>query len=256
MTDDAVRRLGARQASPGFACRGVAAGYRDHTIVRSFDLEAQPGTVVALLGPNGAGKTTLLTTLAGLLPAHGGSVSIGGHEIKPGRPAAASKAGLVLVPDDRALFSTLTVEDNLATASRGRDPHGAFDTFPPLRARRKVLAGDLSGGEQQMLAMARALVQHPRVLLIDEMSMGLAPIIVESLLPTVRSVADDTGAVVVLVEQHVRLALEIADRALVLVHGKMVLDLPAAELREKPDLLEAAYFGTPAESPDGRIVLG
>ena len=231
-----------------FECRDIAAGYGPINIVRSFSLEADGGTVVAVLGPNGAGKTTVLTTLAGLLPAQSGSVSVAGRTLKNGRPAAASRAGLVLVPDDRALFTTLSVDDNLR-AARGKRKTSideVLDLFPVLANRRKVLAGSLSGGEQQMLAVGRGLMQEPKVLLIDEMSMGLAPIIVEELLPTVRRIADDTGAVIVLVEQHVRLALEIADRAMVLVHGEVAIDRPAAELRSDGALLESAYFGDSA----------
>ena len=231
--------------APVFVCAGVQAGYGKVNVVRRFDLEAPAGTVVAVLGPNGAGKTTLLTTLAGLLPAQGGTVSIGGQVLKNGRAGVAARRGLVLVPDDRALFSGLTVDENLK-AARGRHHttlDQAFDRFPALAKRRKITAGDLSGGEQQMLAVARALMQEPRVLLIDEMSMGLAPVIVEELMPMVRRVADETGAVVVLVEQHVQLALGVADRAMVLVHGEVVLDRPAAELAKEPELLEAAYLG-------------
>jgi branched-chain amino acid transport system ATP-binding protein len=228
-----------------FACDGLRAGYGAVTIVPSFDLEVGAGTIAAILGPNGAGKTTLLTTMAGLVPAQAGAVIVDGRAITNGRPAAASRAGLVLVPDDRALFTTLTVDENLAAARGRRDtkPAEILDLFPALQRRRAITAGNLSGGEQQMLALARALMQEPRVLLIDEMSMGLAPIIVEDLLPTVRRVADETGAAIILVEQHVRLALEIADRALVLVHGRVSLDEPAAELGDDLSLLEAAYFG-------------
>jgi branched-chain amino acid transport system ATP-binding protein len=228
-----------------FECRDIAAGYGPANIVRSFSLEADGGTVVAVLGPNGAGKTTVLTTLAGLLPAQSGSVSVAGRQLKNGQPAAASRAGLVFVPDDRALFTTLSVDDNLRAAKGKRKTSidEVLDLFPVLANRRKVLAGNLSGGEQQMLAVGRGLMQEPRVLLIDEMSMGLAPIIVEELLPTVRRIADDAGAVIVLVEQHVRLALEIADRAMVLVHGEVAIDRPAVELRSDGALLESAYFG-------------
>ncbi len=228
-----------------FECRDLKAGYGDITIVPTFDLEADAGTVVAILGPNGAGKTTLLSTISGLLPAQEGTVSVDGQEIPNGRPAVASRAGIVLVPDDRALFTTLTVEENLKAAQGKRKTtvDSAFDLFPALVARRKVDAGNLSGGEQQMLAVARALMQEPRVLLIDEMSMGLAPVIVEQLLPMVRHIADETNAVVLLVEQHVGLALEVADRALVLVHGTVSLDGSPADLLADATLLEAAYFG-------------
>ena len=236
------------QATPGhpvFVCDGVQAGYGKVNVVRQFDVDAAAGTVIAILGPNGSGKTTLLTTLSGLLPAQAGTVSIDGQVLKNGRPGIASQRGLVLVPDDRALFTGLTVDENLK-AARGRHAttvDQAFDRFPALAKRRKINAGDLSGGEQQMLAVARALMQEPRVLLIDEMSMGLAPVIVEELMPMVRKIADETGAVVVLVEQHVQLALEVADRAMVLVHGEIVLDRPANELAKQTELLEAAYLG-------------
>ncbi len=233
-----------------FACSDLRAGYGDITIIPSFELRAPAGSVVAVLGPNGAGKTTLLTTIAGLLPAQSGTVSVDGREIPNGRPAVAARAGVVLVPDDRALFTTLTVEENLRAAQGKRTStvDAAFDLFPALVGRRKLLAGNLSGGEQQMLAVARALVQEPRVLLIDEMSMGLAPVIVEQLLPMVRRIATESNAVVILVEQHVALALEVADRALVLVHGRVSLEGAASELRADPGLLEAAYFGETAEA--------
>jgi branched-chain amino acid transport system ATP-binding protein len=230
---------------PMFECRGVTAGYGPATIVRSFDLATAAGSVVAILGPNGAGKTTLLNTLAGLLPTQEGTVSIAGQVLKSGRPAAASRAGLVLVPDDRALFTTLSVLDNLKVA-RGKHAttvDHAFDLFPVLASRRKLTAGNLSGGEQQMLAVARALMQEPRVLLVDEMSMGLAPVIVESLLPMVRNIASETNAVVILVEQHVGLALEVADRAIILAHGQVSIDRPAVDLRADRILVEEAYLG-------------
>jgi branched-chain amino acid transport system ATP-binding protein len=232
-------------APPLFECRELTAGYGRVNIVRPFDLAANAGTVVAILGPNGAGKTTLLSTMCGLLPRQGGTVHLAGQELKSGRAAAASRAGLVLVPDDRSLFPSLSVRDNVrAACARGVDPtEEVFELFPALRPRWKLNAGALSGGEQQMLAVARALVQRPRVLLVDEMSMGLAPMIVEHLLPIVRRIADDTGAVVVLVEQHVGLALEVADEALVLVHGEVVLRDRAAALLASPDVLEEAYLG-------------
>jgi branched-chain amino acid transport system ATP-binding protein len=232
--------------SGALVCRGLAAGYGDLVVVRDLDLELAAGRVLAILGPNGAGKTTILATIAGLLPRLGGEVLVHGVALPSGRATAASEAGVVLVPDDRALFTALTVAENLRAAAprRSSSYDDVVDLFPALRRRWKLQAGALSGGEQQMLAMARALVQRPRVLLIDEMSMGLAPVIVEELLPVVRRVADDTGAVVVLVEQHVHLALEIADDAIVMVHGAVSLVGDAHEIAADAARLEAAYLGS------------
>ncbi|WP_068272472.1 ABC transporter ATP-binding protein [Aldersonia kunmingensis] len=225
--------------------RHLVAGHGKVAIVRGIDLDAPSGSVVALLGPNGAGKTTLMMTLAGLLPSQGGTVSVGGQRLADGNAEKANRAGLVLVPDNRALFGSLTVADNLAIARRrgGMSDKDIRELFPSLQPRWKVAAGSLSGGEQQMLAVARALVQKPKVLLIDEMSMGLAPVIVEKLLPVVRHIADTTGATVILVEQHVQLALEVADQAIVLVHGEVTLRGGADEIRSDPARLEAAYLG-------------
>ncbi len=243
-------------AHPLFECRELEAGYGRTRVVHGFDLAAKAGTVVAVLGPNGAGKTTLLLTLAGLLPRLAGEVLLDGVSMASGHPGAANRAGLVLVPDDRSLFSTLSVRENLMLAS-GKDstqPQRMLDLFAALQSRWKVPAGALSGGEQQMLAIARALVQEPKVLLIDEMSTGLAPTIVEDLLPLVHNVASETGAVVIMVEQHVNLALEIANDAVVMVHGECVLHGSASELAKDPASLEAAYLGSLTEavtpSPD------
>ncbi|MEO9328946.1 ABC transporter ATP-binding protein [Gordonia aurantiaca] len=230
------------------SCTGLDAGYDERPRVRGFDLELASGEVLALLGPNGAGKTTVLLTLAGLLPSLAGEVVIDGHRVRSGHARSAARAGLVLVPDDRSLFTTLTVEENLRLAVSSRrawtaEKDSVLGTFPQLADRLKVQAGALSGGEQQMLAIGRALVRHPKVLLIDELSMGLAPVIVERLLPVVRGVADTTGTAVVLVEQHVQLALGVADTALVIRHGRQVLNGSASELAETPELIENAYLG-------------
>jgi branched-chain amino acid transport system ATP-binding protein len=233
-------------------CSGLDAGYvAGRPVLRNLDLSVAAGTVLALLGPNGAGKTTLLLTIAGLQPPLGGHIGLGGAPVRPGSPRAAVKAGLVLVPDDRSLFKGLTVTENLKLASRrgsATTTAKIFDYFPDLRRRAKVAAGSLSGGEQQMLAIGRALMQDPKVLLVDELSMGLAPVIVESLLPVIRRVVDDTGAACVMVEQHVMLALQIADTAMVLAHGEVVLRGAAQELAADEARIERAYLGRSAET--------
>lgn len=229
-----------------FCCESVSAGYGRLTVVRDFDLTARPGEVVALLGPNGAGKTTLLNTIAGFTGRHCGDVRVDGEILPPERPEVAARRGIGLVPDDRALFMRMTVGENLEVVRRRGSPvaRTALELFPSLESRWSVPAGNLSGGEQQMVAVARALLREPKVLLIDEMSMGLAPIVVEGLMPIVRRVADELGTVVVLVEQHVRLALAVADRAIVLVHGRVRLAGDAAEFADDPERLEVAYLGS------------
>jgi branched-chain amino acid transport system ATP-binding protein len=167
-----------------------------------------------------------------------------GRAVRGSSPRRMNQAGLVLVPDFRALFTDLTPIQNLKLAApRGADLDPVLDLFPALVRRAKLRVADLSGGEQQMLAIARALVQSPKLLLIDEMSMGLAPVAVESLMPVIRRVADERGASVIMVEQHVQLALEVADDALVLVHGTVALAGSAETFRHDTSAVEAAYLG-------------
>ena len=236
MSDDQPARL---------ECRGLSGGRGTTVVFRDLDLAVVDGSVLALLGPNGAGKSTLLLTLAGLLPAKAGEVEVDGVALRTGNAVAANHAGVVLVPDNRSLFTSLTVAENLEVGRRrgGTAPRDLVDIFPALEKRWGVAAGALSGGEQQMLAMARALIQDPKVLLVDEMSMGLAPLIVTTLFETVHRIASDHGAAVVLVEQHVKLALEVADEAAVLNRGEIVLRGAADELRADPQRMERAYLG-------------
>jgi branched-chain amino acid transport system ATP-binding protein len=230
---------------PGLECRGLSAGYERLVVVRELSLAVQRKEILAVLGPNGAGKTTLMLTLAGFLAPAGGTIMIDGTEVRGGSARRMNRSGVVLVPDFRALFTGLTPVQNLQLAARRGGPAAdeVLDLFPALRRRARLRTGDLSGGEQQMLAVGRALVQAPKVLLIDEMSMGLAPVVVESLMPLIRQVASESQACVILVEQHVQLALEIADQAAVLVHGDVVVSGPAADLRRNAGALEAAYLG-------------
>ena len=222
---------------------GLVAGHAGVPVVRNLDLHVDAGEVVALLGPNGAGKSTTIHTIAGLIPALEGSVQVLGEQIRANRPHLVTRRGFALVPESRGLFFQLTVGDNLRLAQRraGGSIDDVLDLFPLLRPILRRRCGLLSGGEQQMLGLAKALASDPKVIAIDEMSLGLAPLIVESLLPIVRSMATERGMAVLIVEQHVGMALACADRAYVLRHGELALEGPACDLSRAD--LEQSYLG-------------
>jgi branched-chain amino acid transport system ATP-binding protein len=239
-------------STPAISCRGLYAGYGDIAVVRNINLDVQEDEVVLLLGPNGAGKTTTLLTIAGLLPKLGGEVEVVGAPVNSKRPYTMPSRGLSFVPDNRALVTGMSVRDNLrvAVTKDSLSVDDVLSVFPDLTRRLKIRAGALSGGEQQQLAMGRALMSRPKVLVIDEMSMGLAPIIVQRLMETIVKTAAETHTGVLMVEQHVSLGLQHADRAYVLVHGDVTLEASCAQLRADPELLTKAYFGGPGEAPE------
>jgi branched-chain amino acid transport system ATP-binding protein len=228
--------------------RDLSAGYGPVTVLREVSLEVAAGEAVAVIGPNGAGKTTLLQTIAGLLRPRGGSIELAGRQCA-GEPAERMVAlGVSLVPEGRQVFAGLSVDDNLLLGAYVRRRHGTarqdlaavYDVFPQLASRHRQLAGTLSGGEQQMLAIGRGLMSRPRVLLLDEPSLGLAPIVVGQVVERLMMLRD-RGTTILLVEQNARAAFRVAARAYVLVHGQVVT-AASVEVLEGDPRVHAAYL--------------
>jgi branched-chain amino acid transport system ATP-binding protein len=221
--------------------RGLRAGYGATVVLEGLDLRIRPGECVAVLGRNGVGKSTLLATIMGHTSVQKGAILFGGQDVSRWKPHRRALAGLGWVPQEREIFPSLTVGDNLAVASRpgAWTIPRAFELFPRLRERARQPGRSLSGGEQQMLAIARALVGNPTALLMDEPFEGLAPIVVEELAAVIARLRADDAMTMVLVEQRTDVALELAERAVVMERGGVVFDDASARLRADPDLLHA-----------------
>jgi len=240
-------------AEPRIRCSGVSAGYGAVRVLHDVDMTVGAGEVVSLLGPNGAGKTTLIRALSGLIPTTSGDVHLDGLRMGRTPTHRRSRAGLAVIPERRGVFASLSVADNLTVgAPRGSSAlTEVMDRFPVLRSRAKVAAGMLSGGEQQMLTVARAFASRPRVLLIDELTSGLAPAVGASLLPVITELASEHGTAVLLVDQNSDLVLSASERCYVLVNGRVVLHAPSAQLRGDPDALGELYLGDQLEPTGG-----
>jgi branched-chain amino acid transport system ATP-binding protein len=217
-------------------------------VLHGVTIEVPPGEITALLGPNGAGKSTLVLAVGGVLRPSSGRVLVGESDLTRKRPEAIRSAGVAIVPEGRRLLPNLTVEDNLrvATYALGKEDarrgiEHAIELFPHLETRWKALARSLSGGEQQMVVLAQALVSRPKFVLVDELSLGLAPVVVKRLMPAIRAVAEE-GVGVLLIEQFVHVALGVAKTAYVLEGGRIRLRGSAQELRENPERLHSAYL--------------
>ena len=235
---------------PLLSVQGLSVNYGHIEAVRDVDLALPAGRITTLVGANGAGKSTTLLALSGLIPKTGGKVMFDGHDVTALPAHKLVGAGLVQVAEGRATLTTLTVRENLelgaytrrdGAAARASDLERMFTLFPRLKEREAGLAGNLSGGEQQMLAIGRALMARPRVLLLDEPSMGLAPIVVQGIFRTLREINAD-GLTIFLVEQNVRQALKIAEQAYVLENGHVVLHGRGRDLLDEPRVQEA-YLG-------------
>jgi branched-chain amino acid transport system ATP-binding protein len=232
-------------SSAALAVHALHAYYGESHVLQGVDLEVAPGEAVSLIGRNGAGKTTTIAAIAGLVRPRGGSVTVGGADVTGAPPHQIARAGVALVPQGRRIFGDLSVAENIAVAARptpsGWDAARVMELFPILARRRAVRGDELSGGEQQMLAIARALVRNPTVLLLDEPSEGLAPKLVEqvgAILNTLRA----TGLALLLVEQNLGLATQVGRRVLVMNKGAIVFSGTPAELAAQRDV-EARYLG-------------
>jgi branched-chain amino acid transport system ATP-binding protein len=229
--------------------RALHAGYGSIRVLHGIDFEVEDGTIVALLGANGAGKTTTLRALSGMIPGRG-RIMLDGRDVSAAGAADRARLGIAHVPQGRGTFVDFSVEENLALGAytvRGRDAIQRaldywYEVFPWLIERRRQLAGSLSGGEQQMLAIARALMTQPRILMCDEPSLGLAPTITRDLFALLARLNRERGMAILLVEQNASLTLEIAHRAYVIESGEIKLEGGAAELRDNP-LIQRAYLG-------------
>jgi branched-chain amino acid transport system ATP-binding protein len=241
------------QDRPLLRLEGVTSGYGPIVAVREASLEVRSGEIVALLGANGAGKSTMLLTVAGLVKPTAGSIEFDGQRIDTLKAEDIVRRGVALTPEGRGIFAHLTVADNLRLGAAVRKDRAAIaadademcELFPILGQRRKQLAGTLSGGEQQMLALARSLMSRPRMMLLDEPSLGLAPRIVAQIFELLRQLPE-RGVTVLLVEQNVSLALDVAARGYVIASGEIQMSGSAAHLRDAVDL-EQAYLGSAAD---------
>jgi branched-chain amino acid transport system ATP-binding protein len=245
-----TRRPGVTDNELALELRGVNAGYGATPVLRDVTIEVPPSRVVALLGPNGAGKTTTLRVASGLLRPTGGAVVVGGQEVNRTSPARRARLGVCLIPEGRGIFRSLTVRENLELLippwQKGANIDAAVEAFPVLGKKLRQAAGSMSGGEQQMLALSRAFLSAPKVVLLDEVSMGLAPVIVDQIFESLRALAA-TGVSIVLVEQYVNRALEMADTAYLMARGGIAWTGPAAGL--DTDALTKAYLGHSDDIP-------
>ena len=237
------------RVAPALELIGVKAGYGRIEVVHGVDLVVPAESIVAVLGPNGAGKTTILKTIDGRHPVSAGCVHIAGHHVSGATPDSLARARVCSIPEGRGIFPNLTVAENLWLMTQTRDDLSfrdvqdrAYARFPILGERRKQIAGTMSGGQQQMLAIARAVVSDPALLLVDELSMGLAPLIVRELYDVLGQLSAD-GMAVLMVEQFARTALAIADFAAIMVHGEIIAVGQPADL---DDALAEAYLGAQA----------